>query len=143
VPLTTLSNHHDYWKDLVISPKTRDNTVYAGNGSDRLIGTGGGDALFGQAGDDFLFYKGNAETSDVNTDVTLSGGAGDDRIYIDVSHGYEGNGEMIGGKGQDTLVFESGGEPWTTRELFGVTMLVNTDTGQTIGFKGFEDIWLT
>lgn len=142
--MTTLSRKNDYWYDLDISPKTRDNFVLAGDGNDRLIGTGGDDRLYGQAGDDFLFYKATDTTSDVNTTFTLSGGAGDDRVYVDLSQGFEGYGELRGGRGHDKLVFDHGGfnDGWTTREIFGAAMLVNTHTGQTIGFKGFEEILL-
>lgn len=62
------------------------NTVYGGNGNDRIYGDTGTDTLYGDDGDDYIDGGAGADT--------LSGGAGDD--------------DLIGDTGNDTFIYSGG-----------------------------------
>ncbi len=76
--------------DVVHAGVWSDDTVYGGNGNDKLNGQWGNDTLFGENGDDVI--NGGA-----GNDI-LDGGDGNDRLYGDY-----GNDTLLGGKGNDSL----------------------------------------
>ena len=91
-------------------------TVFAGNGKDKLYGEKGNDILYGEFGNDLL-VGGDGEDKLVGGDGEdkLVGGNGSDTLF-----GGRGNDKLIGGLGFDTLTGGNGKD----------TFYLSTDTGR-------------
>ena len=85
-----------------------DDIIYGGPGADRLRGGAGNDRLYGQAGCDWLQGQDGNDVLSFGSAVpgcasTAEGGSGRDRFVID----REGDNEIFGGPGRDTIDFSA------------------------------------
>ena len=93
---------------------SRNETLTAGNGDDRLYGNRGNDLINGLNGQDLLSGEhGNDLLYGGNGNDLLLGGAGKDALYggagNDRLHGQAANDVLTGGTGADDFVFSRGG----------------------------------
>nr|WP_314869207.1 calcium-binding protein [uncultured Campylobacter sp.] len=99
---------HGFYTDDTISVGSGNDTVIAKSGNDIVNGNGGNDTLYGGNGNDILY-----------------GGEGDDKLYgdsgDDILEGGAGNDYLSGGEGNDTYLFGRGD---------GVDTISNSDSSQ-------------
>ena len=126
------------------------NTVWAGSGDDRIIGTDGNerlgagegsDTVMGEGGDDTL-YGGKGEGRD-----SLPGGAGNDLIFNgcgnDTVDGGAGNDTLRGGGGDDLLTGGTGADIFKFTQNTGHDTITDFDAGEDmldVTLAGFADL---
>lgn len=127
--------------DDIIQGRGGDDNIEAGEGNDQISGGGDDDMIDGGGGDDTI-DAGNGDdvvTSGYGND-TAYGGNGDDFFFLGIN---DGNDEIDGGKGMDTvcITVDQTVRFTITRQEDG-SLIYNDDNGQTDIYRSIERIIL-